>query len=148
MCRFWITRFPCGCVTSRNSGYEFCSDRNKASCKLLLITFVWTTFCPKSRKALKGKTYNADVRLPPCCDKLDEEVIEKLCLKCDSAKSAGGDGPIRWSCAGCVVETAKEVSPQAPEVFETAVSLWPPDFKGRYYRRKGDDKVKDCGWSV
>ncbi|KAI3319560.1 hypothetical protein HD806DRAFT_539253 [Xylariaceae sp. AK1471] len=149
MCHYWATTFPCGCFTYRSSGYDFCPKRGTKDCQYTLTRFVWKTFCPASRKALKGKKkYTTDIRLPACCDSLSFEDCETLCLKnCDSLRQPG-NGPVKWACPTHLEQVSKGVDADAATVFEQAVELWPDDHRRRYLRRKADKSCKSGWWSV
>jgi hypothetical protein len=149
MCHYWAMTFPCGHFTYRSSGYEFCSKRGTKDCEHTLTRFVWKTFCPASRKALRGKKkYTADIRLPVCFDSLGFDECEELCLKCDSLRTDQSDGPVKWACPTHLELVSKGVNADAVTVFEHAVSLWPDDHKRRYFRRKVDKTCKSGWWSV
>ncbi|KAI8623428.1 hypothetical protein F5Y19DRAFT_492620 [Xylariaceae sp. FL1651] len=147
MCRYWATTFPCGCFTWRSSGYEFCANRGNANCRIILERFVWKTFCPTSRKALKGKKYSSDTRLPACCKPLSSKQVEELCHKCNSLPNDSPDRPILWHCPNHLEQISKTIDVNAPAVFESAVQLWPIDKQKRYHRRKQDPTCKNCWWS-
>ncbi|KAI5917590.1 hypothetical protein F4810DRAFT_37691 [Camillea tinctor] len=168
MCRFWATKFDCGCFTWRKSGYEFCEKRSGngngkgkregKGCVHVLEEHLWHTFCPNSRKAAVrmcsnngGKLKcNDKTRLPRCSSGLDDDQLGRLCAKCNS--EAAGDDAQSWSgwCPGHQPERLTSIGvdldPQAE--FEKAVEFWPIDLKQRYFRRKKDKTAKGCGWSL
>ncbi|KAI1420193.1 hypothetical protein F5Y12DRAFT_141114 [Xylaria sp. FL1777] len=150
MCSYWASTFSCGCFTFRSSGYEFCEQRGSKQCKVSLRRYTWRTFCPSSRKALRGRRYTPDICLPACCDKLDIDERRKLCRKCDSSPTDPSKGPTLWHCPAHLqlASTEEDVGvAKAQEFFEKAVALWPVDHQRRYLRRKGDMNAKGVWWS-
>ncbi|KAI0551202.1 hypothetical protein F4679DRAFT_144754 [Xylaria curta] len=149
MCNFWATSFPCGCPSWRNSGYSYCADRGiPGSCTVTLKKYEWKTFCPRARKALKGKKYKPGTRLPSCCSKSNPG---SLCCKCDSSHTEASQGPTLWNCYGRHLELLSEevVDVKTAEAFfENAVKLWPSGHQGRFYRRKKDKRATGVWWSL
>ncbi|KAI1125503.1 hypothetical protein F5Y10DRAFT_284180 [Nemania abortiva] len=151
MCEFWFTTFPCGCFTWRSSGYRYCRDR-ASGCQIQLRQFMWKTFCPRSRKALKGRKCNSSI-LPKCTKRLGDEICEKLCRKCNSVPKDPSEGPTRWHCNGhleLVFEDSDADLADAEALFGEAVALWPASAGGhrsRYLRRKADKRVSG-DWSL
>ncbi|KAI1738712.1 hypothetical protein F4680DRAFT_467093 [Xylaria scruposa] len=150
MCNFWVTEFPCGCSTWRNSGYQYCADRGvEGKCTVTLKKYVWKTFCPRARKATKGKPWKPGTRLPPCCSGLTPQTLEKLCCKCDSSHTDPSQGPTLWSCPGHLNLLSEQVVDfeTAESFFGNVVKLWPSGHQGRYHRRQKDKKAKGVWWS-
>jgi hypothetical protein len=116
-----MATFPCGCTTWRSSGYRFCAKRWIEPCPKTLEKFVWKTFCPASRKALrnvvaintKGSSsvrakYTSDTRLPVCCTDLGMEECMRLCTKCCSLPAANSNAePNAWHCPGHLERVSK-----------------------------------------
>ncbi|KAI1824081.1 hypothetical protein F4861DRAFT_549012 [Xylaria intraflava] len=151
MCHYWATTFPCGCPTWRSSGYNYCEKRGTKSCKPTLSKHLWTTFCPTTRRALHGKKYTPDRRLPACCDHLTPTDREALCGTCDSLPpDASGGGPGLWHCPGhleVLGEFPADLA-EAEAFFERALKFWPPDHRARYLRRKADKSCRGVWWSL
>ncbi|KAI1073688.1 hypothetical protein F5B20DRAFT_566243 [Whalleya microplaca] len=138
MCRFWAMKFlACECPTHRSSGYEYCPRRGK--CTVVFKQFEWLTFCPASRKALKGGKYDDNVPLPKCCADAEMSQLESLCLKCNSTPSK--DTEHRSYCSEHIVLKSVSTDIDAEAEFEKAVALWPVDMRARYFRRKKDKKA-------
>ncbi len=150
MCSYWATTFPCGCFTFRASGYEFCEQRGSKECKVTLRRYRWRTFCPSSRRALRGRKYTPGIRLPACCGKIGAHGRARLCCKCDSSPTDPSEGPTLWHCPAHLqlVSEDKDVSvEEAQAFFGKAVVLWPVDHQKRYLRRKNDSAAKGVWWS-
>ncbi|KAI2641332.1 hypothetical protein GGS21DRAFT_369325 [Xylaria nigripes] len=150
MCRYWATTFPCGCVTWRSSGYSFCNARGTKRCTVTLEHHRWETFCPASRRSLRGKRYTAEKRLPPCCDGLDPDAREELCSTCDSLPTDPSGVPGLWHCPGHVEVLEKRFTDlhEAEVFFEKALKYWPADHRARYLRRKSDKNCRGVWWSL
>ncbi|GAP90378.1 hypothetical protein SAMD00023353_4900540 [Rosellinia necatrix] len=183
MCQYWATTFPCGCFTWRSSGYYFCEKRGKTTTaeggreggggggggegigcgSVTLRRYTWKTFCPASRKALRGRRWTPGARLATCCGCLGETERAALCHRCDSTPTDASAGPTLWHCSGHLVQDGPEVVidsdngdcdggttvslADAEVFFERAIKLWPIDHQKRYFRRKGDKACRDAGWS-
>ncbi|KAI0399720.1 hypothetical protein F4802DRAFT_602708 [Xylaria palmicola] len=150
MCKYWATRFPCGCFSHRCSGYEFCQNRGGEGCKVLLERWTWKTLCHRGREGLRGRKYTAAARLPRCCDGLDAGARKALCRKCDASPRDPLDSPIQWHCPEHLELTKTELvkdRADAERFFERAVAQWPIDHQGRYFRRKADKACKGYWWS-
>ncbi|KAI1206101.1 uncharacterized protein F4807DRAFT_245576 [Annulohypoxylon truncatum] len=147
MCEFRGMTFPCGCVTWKGSEYKYCSKRGKGCKTKIFRHFEWQTFCPGSRKCLKGKTkYEEGAVLPKCCAHLEKSTLGSLCLKCNSIPNKDNefDRPCAWhvKCVSVMVDA------DAENEFERFVRLWPVNLRTRYLRRKLDLRVRDVGWSL
>ncbi|KAI0114316.1 hypothetical protein GGR51DRAFT_556172 [Nemania sp. FL0031] len=112
--------------------------------------YKWKTFCPRSRKALRGRKYNSNIRLPTCTEGLGTNHCKTLCRKCDSIPTDPSKGPTLWHCPDhleLVSEESDASLAEAEAFFGKAVALWPADTRARYLRRKADKTFKDVWWS-
>ncbi|OTA84282.1 hypothetical protein M434DRAFT_400483 [Hypoxylon sp. CO27-5] len=146
MCNFSGTRFPCGCITFKGSEYKYCAKRGKGCSVKIFREYEWQTFCPESRRALKGKNYDGSVILPKCCSRVDRSKLEALCIKCNSIPDR--DIEHRCWCSQHLVCLSVRVEANAEKEFEKFVLLWPSNLRTRYFRRKKDRAARDCGWSL
>ncbi|CAJ2512472.1 Uu.00g054870.m01.CDS01 [Anthostomella pinea] len=120
------------------SGYDFCAKRGSKLCFPRLERHLWTTFCPDSRKGLRGRQYSSGMRgLPRCCNHLDSTALSLLCLKCNS-DPADGRARSRWWCADHHQRLPADVDLDPQAEFDKCVNLWPADMQRRYFRRRDD----------
>ncbi|KAI2464260.1 hypothetical protein F4781DRAFT_413531 [Annulohypoxylon bovei var. microspora] len=147
MCEFSGTTFPCGCITWKGSEYKYCPKRGKGCKTKIFRRFEWQTFCPSSRKFLRGKSkYDDGVVLPKCCAQLEQSKLETLCLKCNSTPDM--ENELHCYCPEHMICVSVRVDENAEKEFEKFVQLWPSNLRARYLRRSQDPKARDCGWSL
>ncbi|KAI1098060.1 hypothetical protein F4804DRAFT_350824 [Jackrogersella minutella] len=147
MCEFSGTKFPCGCITWKGSEYKYCAERGRGCKSTMFKLFEWQTFCPKSRKFLKGRRkYDDNVVLPKCCAQLEKSKLEALCLKCNPTPDM--DNELHCYCTQHMVCVSVCTDANVEKEFEKFVQLWPSSLRTRYLRRKQDLTARACGWSL